>query len=603
MRESYRSVLGRDADEPGLAYWGGRLDSGMPRATFTQQVVLSRESLRAHVATVYDAFGRPPTTTERDAGRGPPPRPHRDARVAHGRPVRHPGVHQQPRGGSRPGRPGALPGHPRSPGQRRRGRLLDRGDLGRHRRARRHAGRGHRLRLLPRAPAVRRHRRLRPPAGPDLRHRGSRLLGRTDPVRRQHPHHRPQPPGQRGGLGPGVQHPRLQPLHPAVPERRLHPAGRRHRHRSPGGVQGRLAAPAPGRAGLRPHGVEPPGRVQPRLGDGRRLQRHRPRPVRPPAADRHRMPPSTPDSPIVLVDTATDERIPVWAELDANATADDDRALLIRPARNMRDGHTYAVGIGQVRDASGAVIAAPGSFRRCLDDPPSPSRRVREECEATQAAADEVAAAGLDRSTTLPGVELHRGQHPQPGRAGRPHARRDPRRCRRRHPGPVHRHQRDPARRRHHPHRRHLPGAQLPHRHRGARLPPEAGRRRPARGRRTALHRPLHLHHPRLGGRDPGPTEPVRPRPAGDGQPGQLRLHPVLLGRPRRGPVRHRLHRAGRRGPAQHRRHPGRPVPVPRAGRPQPAGPAQPAGAGAADDAAERVRQRPRVPERRPATR
>ena len=72
-----------------------------------------------------------------------------------------------------------------------------------------------------------------------------------------------------------------------------------------------------------------------------------------------------PDAPIVLVDTATGERQPYWAELDANAP-DDRRALIVRPARNLREGHRYAVALRNLRDASGNPIGPNAAFARIL---------------------------------------------------------------------------------------------------------------------------------------------------------------------------------------------------------------------------------------------
>ena len=42
------------------------------------------------------------------------------------------------------------------------------------------------------------------------------------------------------------------------------------------------------------------------------------------------------DAPIVLVDADTGERKPLWAELDASVSSDEERALLIRPAVNLQ---------------------------------------------------------------------------------------------------------------------------------------------------------------------------------------------------------------------------------------------------------------------------
>ncbi|MES9603828.1 hypothetical protein [Actinomadura sp. NPDC000929] len=71
------------------------------------------------------------------------------------------------------------------------------------------------------------------------------------------------------------------------------------------------------------------------------------------------------DAPIVIVDTATGERWPYWAELDANAPA-DRRALIVRPARNFREGHRYAVALRDLRDASGDLIRPNAAFAKIL---------------------------------------------------------------------------------------------------------------------------------------------------------------------------------------------------------------------------------------------
>jgi hypothetical protein len=74
-----------------------------------------------------------------------------------------------------------------------------------------------------------------------------------------------------------------------------------------------------------------------------------------------------PDAPIVIVDTQTGQRWPYWAELDANATGDDDRTLLVRPARNFADGHRYVVGLRNLKHADGSTIEPPGGFRAYRD--------------------------------------------------------------------------------------------------------------------------------------------------------------------------------------------------------------------------------------------
>ncbi|WBB59773.1 hypothetical protein O7599_30155 [Streptomyces sp. WMMC500] len=74
------------------------------------------------------------------------------------------------------------------------------------------------------------------------------------------------------------------------------------------------------------------------------------------------------DAPIVLLDADTGERHPYWAELDANATDPARRALVVRPARNLAEGHRYIVALRRLKDAGGRTLPAPAAFRR-VDGP------------------------------------------------------------------------------------------------------------------------------------------------------------------------------------------------------------------------------------------
>ncbi|GIK77647.1 MAG: hypothetical protein BroJett022_13370 [Actinomycetes bacterium] len=76
-------------------------------------------------------------------------------------------------------------------------------------------------------------------------------------------------------------------------------------------------------------------------------------------------------APIVVIDAATGERWPVWAEIDSNAISPADTALLIHPARNYAGGHRYIVAMRKLRDADGDTLAAPEGFRYYRDDLPS----------------------------------------------------------------------------------------------------------------------------------------------------------------------------------------------------------------------------------------
>jgi hypothetical protein len=73
------------------------------------------------------------------------------------------------------------------------------------------------------------------------------------------------------------------------------------------------------------------------------------------------------NAPIVLLDATSGRRIPYWAELDQSAPAGDQRALVVRPAVNFREGHRIVVGLRRLRDASGATIEPGDAFRAYRD--------------------------------------------------------------------------------------------------------------------------------------------------------------------------------------------------------------------------------------------
>ena len=62
------------------------------------------------------------------------------------------------------------------------------------------------------------------------------------------------------------------------------------------------------------------------------------------------------DSPLVLVDLVTGERIPAWAELDADGETPDDTALMVVPAVALTEGHRHLVVLRDLLDTAGAPI-------------------------------------------------------------------------------------------------------------------------------------------------------------------------------------------------------------------------------------------------------
>ena len=68
--------------------------------------------------------------------------------------------------------------------------------------------------------------------------------------------------------------------------------------------------------------------------------------------------------PVVLIDQATHRRQLIWGELDANARGAANTDLLIHPAKDLTEGHTYIVALRDLKTAAGRLIAAPRWFAR-----------------------------------------------------------------------------------------------------------------------------------------------------------------------------------------------------------------------------------------------
>ena len=74
-----------------------------------------------------------------------------------------------------------------------------------------------------------------------------------------------------------------------------------------------------------------------------------------------------PDSPVVVVNMDTGERVPVFAEVDANAVFAEDAALIIRPAVRMAAGARHAVAIRRSVEAlGGGALPVPPGFAAVL---------------------------------------------------------------------------------------------------------------------------------------------------------------------------------------------------------------------------------------------
>jgi len=78
------------------------------------------------------------------------------------------------------------------------------------------------------------------------------------------------------------------------------------------------------------------------------------------------------DSPTVLIDAETGERILHWVELDARAIGNPERQILfMRPGRHLKPGHRYIVAVRGLVDPSGDLVEAEPAFHALRDFHPT----------------------------------------------------------------------------------------------------------------------------------------------------------------------------------------------------------------------------------------
>jgi hypothetical protein len=88
-------------------------------------------------------------------------------------------------------------------------------------------------------------------------------------------------------------------------------------------------------------------------------------------------------SPIVVIDTTTGRRWPVWAELDRSVDLNGNppplarTALIIRPAKNLTEGHRYIVALRQLKNSRGHALRAQSAFRAFIAGRGRPVSRQR----------------------------------------------------------------------------------------------------------------------------------------------------------------------------------------------------------------------------------
>lgn len=105
------------------------------------------------------------------------------------------------------------------------------------------------------------------------------------------------------------------------------------------------------------------------------------------------------DSPTVLLNASTGERVPHWVDLDATGNDDAARMFMLRPAIRLDGATRYIVVIRDLLDDAGAPIAATEGFAALRDRTPSDDETINSRRPLYGDIFIHTTEAGLDRDT------------------------------------------------------------------------------------------------------------------------------------------------------------------------------------------------------------
>lgn len=106
-----------------------------------------------------------------------------------------------------------------------------------------------------------------------------------------------------------------------------------------------------------------------------------------------------PDSPLVVIDADSGERHLVWGELDAYATTDATRALILHAGVNYREGHRYIVALRDLKDKDGNLLEPSPAFQVYRDAVPSAVPAIEARRERMEQILGTLSAAGIARES------------------------------------------------------------------------------------------------------------------------------------------------------------------------------------------------------------
>jgi len=107
------------------------------------------------------------------------------------------------------------------------------------------------------------------------------------------------------------------------------------------------------------------------------------------------------DSPTVLLDADTGERILHFVENDVRATDASRRVLFLRPGKSLTPGHRYIVAARQLLHADGSPVTAEPVFAALRDERPTSIAAVAERRVGMEDIFSRLAGAGVERASLL----------------------------------------------------------------------------------------------------------------------------------------------------------------------------------------------------------
>lgn len=105
-----------------------------------------------------------------------------------------------------------------------------------------------------------------------------------------------------------------------------------------------------------------------------------------------------PSAPVVVIDTSTGQRWPIWVEIDSTVKAEKAN-LEIHPAVNFTSGDRYIVALRNLTNAKKQHLQAPEGFRYYRDNLPSSEEKVNERRPHFEELFSTLEGAGIARSS------------------------------------------------------------------------------------------------------------------------------------------------------------------------------------------------------------